>query len=313
MKTRLSNSNGFFVSAKLVFELLKHNNKKMSKIKIAIQKSGRLNEDSVKILKDCGISIDNGKDQLKAQTRNFPMEVMFLRNGDIPQYLRDGIVDIAIIGENVLIEKGKDISITERLNFSKCKVSLAVPKDFEYNSIKDLDGKRIATSYPNTVNEYLEKQGISAELHQISGSVEIAPNIGLADAICDIVSSGSTLFKNNLKEVEVMLTSEAVLAVSPKISDDNKRLLEKLEFRIKAVLKARNSKYVLLNAPNHKIEDIVKILPGMRSPTVLPLAEEGWSSIHTVVEKNKFWDILDELKAEGAEGILVCPIEKMVL
>ncbi len=313
MKTRLSNSNGFFVSAKLVFELLKHNNKKMSKIKIAIQKSGRLNEDSVKILKDCGISIDNGKDQLKAQTRNFPMEVMFLRNGDIPQYLRDGIVDIAIIGENVLIEKGKDISITERLNFSKCKVSLAVPKDFEYNSIKDLDGKRIATSYPNTVNEYLEKQGISAELHQISGSVEIAPNIGLADAICDIVSSGSTLFKNNLKEVEVMLTSEAVLAVSPKISDDNKRLLKKLEFRIKAVLKARNSKYVLLNAPNHKIEDIVKILPGMRSPTVLPLAEEGWSSIHTVVEKNKFWDILDELKAEGAEGILVCPIEKMVL
>lgn len=285
----------------------------MSKIKIAIQKSGRLNEDSVKILKDCGISIDNGKDQLKAQTRNFPMEVMFLRNGDIPQYLRDGVVDIAIIGENVLIEKGKDISIAERLNFSKCKVSLAVPKDFEYNSIDDLDGKRIATSYPNTVNEYLDRQGISAELHQISGSVEIAPNIGLADAICDIVSSGSTLFKNNLKEVEVMLTSEAVLAVSPKISEENKKFLEKLQFRIKAVLKARNSKYVLLNAPNDKIEDIVKILPGMRSPTVLPLAEKGWSSIHTVVEKNKFWDILDELKAEGAEGILVCPIEKMVL
>ncbi|GAA4271730.1 ATP phosphoribosyltransferase [Aquimarina gracilis] len=285
----------------------------MSKIKIAIQKSGRLNEDSVKILKDCGISIDNGKDQLKAQTRNFPMEVMFLRNGDIPQYLRDGVVDIAIIGENVLIEKGKDISIAERLNFSKCKVSLAVPKDFQYNSIEDLDGKKIATSYPNTVNEYLGKKGVKAELHQISGSVEIAPNIGLADAICDIVSSGSTLFKNNLKEVEVMLTSEAVLAVSPKISDENKRLLEKLQFRIQAVLKARNSKYVLLNAPNNKIEDIVKILPGMRSPTVLPLAEKGWSSIHTVVEKNKFWEILDELKAEGAEGILVCPIEKMVL
>ncbi|WP_109437541.1 MULTISPECIES: ATP phosphoribosyltransferase [Aquimarina] len=285
----------------------------MSKIKIAIQKSGRLNEDSVKILKDCGISIDNGKDQLKAQTRNFPMEVMFLRNGDIPQYLRDGVVDIAIIGENVLIEKGTDISIAEYLNFSKCKVSLAVPKDFEYNSIQDLEGKRIATSYPNTVNDYLDKKGISAELHQISGSVEIAPNIGLADAICDIVSSGSTLFKNNLKEVEVMLTSEAVLAVSPKISEENRMLLEKLQFRIKAVLKARNSKYVLLNAPNNKIENIVKILPGMRSPTVLPLAEKGWSSIHTVVEKNKFWDILDELKAEGAEGILVCPIEKMVL
>ncbi|WP_299439430.1 ATP phosphoribosyltransferase [uncultured Aquimarina sp.] len=285
----------------------------MSKIKIAIQKSGRLNQDSVQILKDCGISIDNGKDQLKATTRNFPMEVMFLRNGDIPQYLRDGVVDIAIIGENVLVEKGKDIAISERLNFSKCKVSLAVPKDVEYNSIKDLDGKRIATSYPNTVNEYLKERGISADLHQISGSVEIAPNIGLADAICDIVSSGSTLFKNNLKEVEVMLTSEAVLAVSPSISNENKEILEKLQFRIRAVLKARASKYVLLNAPNDKIERIVDILPGMRSPTVLPLAEKGWSSIHTVVEKNKFWDILDELKVEGAEGILVCPIEKMVL
>ncbi|WP_108804481.1 ATP phosphoribosyltransferase [Aquimarina sp. Aq107] len=285
----------------------------MSKIKIAIQKSGRLNQDSVQILKDCGISIDNGKDQLKATTRNFPMEVMFLRNGDIPQYLRDGVVDIAIIGENVLVEKGKDIAIAERLNFSKCKVSLAVPKDVSYNSIKDLDGKRIATSYPNTVKEYLKEKGISADLHQISGSVEIAPNIGLADAICDIVSSGSTLFKNNLKEVEVMLTSEAVLAVSPKISDENKSLLQKLQFRIQAVLKARASKYVLLNAPNDKIDRIVDILPGMRSPTVLPLAEKGWSSIHTVVEKNKFWDILDELKAEGAEGILVCPIEKMVL
>ncbi len=313
MITRLNSSNGFFVLKKLVCTTQTQQQNSMSKIKIAIQKSGRLNEDSVKILKDCGISIDNGKDQLKAQTRNFPMEVMFLRNGDIPQYLRDGVVDIAIIGENVLIEKGKDISIAERLNFSKCKVSLAVPKDFEYNSIQDLDGKRIATSYPNTVNEYLDKKGITAELHQISGSVEIAPNIGLADAICDIVSSGSTLFKNNLKEVEVMLTSEAVLAVSPTISEENKKLLEKLQFRIKAVLKARNSKYVLLNAPNDKIKDIVKILPGMRSPTVLPLAEKGWSSIHTVVEKNKFWDILDELKAEGAEGILVCPIEKMVL
>ena len=285
----------------------------MSKIKIAIQKSGRLNEDSVKILKDCGISIDNGKDQLKAETRNFPMEVMFLRNGDIPQYLRDGVVDIAIIGENVLIEKGKDIDIAERLNFSKCKVSLAVPKNVEYSSIQDLEGKRIATSYPNTVKEYLAEKGITAELHQISGSVEIAPNIGLADAICDIVSSGSTLFKNNLKEVEIMLTSEAVLAVSPKISDENKAILEKLRFRIQSVLKARDSKYVLLNAPNDKIDNIVKILPGMRSPTVLPLAEEGWSSIHTVIEKNRFWDVLDELKSEGAEGILVCPIEKMVL
>ena len=285
----------------------------MKKIRIAIQKSGRLNEDSIKILKDCGISIDNGKDQLKAETTNFPMEVMFLRNGDIPQYLRDGVVDIAIIGENVLIEKGKDISIVERLNFSKCKVSLAVPKNFEYHSIKDLDGKKIATSYPNTVNQYLEGKGISYEIHQISGSVEIAPNIGLADAICDIVSSGSTLFKNNLKEAEVMLTSEAVLAVSPLISAEAKEILKKLQFRIQAVLKARNFKYVLLNAPNENLDKIIEILPGMRSPTILPLAEEGWSSVHTVIQKNKFWDVIDELKKAGAEGILVNPIEKMVL
>ena len=285
----------------------------MKKIRIAIQKSGRLNEDSINILKDCGISIDNGKDQLKAETTNFPMEVMFLRNGDIPQYLRDGVVDIAIIGENVLIEKGKDISIVERLNFSKCKVSLAVPKNFEYHSIKDLDGKKIATSYPNTVNQYLEGKGISYEIHQISGSVEIAPNIGLADAICDIVSSGSTLFKNNLKEAEVMLTSEAVLAVSPLISAEAKEILKKLQFRIQAVLKARNFKYVLLNAPNENLDKIIEILPGMRSPTILPLAEEGWSSVHTVIQKNKFWDVIDELKKAGAEGILVNPIEKMVL
>ena len=285
----------------------------MTKIRIAIQKSGRLNQDSIQILKDCGISIDNGKDQLKADARNFPMEVMFLRNGDIPQYLRDGVVDIAIIGENVLIEKGQDISIAERLNFSKCKVSLAVPKDATFNSIKDLDGKRIATSYPNTVDQYLADKGISYEIHQISGSVEIAPNIGLADAICDIVSSGSTLFKNNLKEAEVMLTSEAVLAVSPNISAEATDILKKLQFRIQAVLKARNYKYILLNAPNDKLDEIVKILPGMKSPTILPLAEEGWSSVHTVIQKNKFWDVIDELKAIGAEGILVNPIEKMVL
>jgi len=285
----------------------------MTKIRIAIQKSGRLNEDSVQILKDCGISIDNGKDQLKAETRNFPMEVMFLRNGDIPQYLRDGVVDIAIIGENVLIEKGEDITVAEKLNFSKCKVSLAVPKDATYNSIKDLDGKRIATSYPNTVDNYLADKGISYEIHQISGSVEIAPNIGLADAICDIVSSGSTLFKNNLKEAEVMFTSEAVLAVSPLIKEEAKELLKRLQFRIQSVLKARNAKYVLLNAPNHKLDEVIKLLPGMRSPTILPLAEKGWSSVHTVIPKNKFWDVIDELKLAGAEGILVCPIEKMVL
>ena len=285
----------------------------MTKIRIAIQKSGRLNQDSLEILKNCGISIDNGKDQLKASARNFPMEVFYLRNGDIPQYLRDGVVDIAIIGENVLIEKGSDIGIAEKLGFSKCRVSLAIPKEVAYNSVKDLEGKRIATSYPNTVNSYLAKKGVSAELHIINGSVEIAPNIGLADAICDIVSSGSTLFKNNLKEVEVMLKSEAVLAVSEKISKERKEILERLRFRIQSVLRARQSKYVLLNAPNAKLDTILSLLPGMRSPTVLPLAEEGWSSVHTVINKDKFWEVIDELKQAGAEGILVCPIEKMVL
>lgn len=285
----------------------------MTKIRIAIQKSGRLNQDSLQILKDCGISIDNGKDQLKASSSNFPMEVFYLRNGDIPQYLRDGVVDIAIIGENVLIEKGTDIRIAEKLGFSKCKVSLAVPKSFEYTSVKDFEGKRIATSYPNTVKNYLEDKGVHVDLHIINGSVEIAPNIGLADGICDIVSSGSTLFKNNLKEVEVMLKSEAVLAISPSISEERKKLLSKLQFRIQSVLKARQSKYVLLNAPNDKLKSILALLPGMRSPTVLPLADEGWSSVHTVIHKDTFWEVIDELKQAGAEGILVCPIEKMVL
>jgi ATP phosphoribosyltransferase len=285
----------------------------MKKLRIAIQKSGRLNEDSLKILKDCGISIDNGKAQLKADARNFPMEVFYLRNGDIPQYLRDGVIDIAIVGENLLIEKGEGIAVAEKLGFSKCKVSLAIPKGETYNSIKDLEGKRIATSYPNTVQNYLKEKGITADLHIINGSVEIAPNIGLADAICDIVSSGSTLFKNNLKEVEVMLRSQAVLAVSPKIDADRSKLLNKLQFRIQSVLTARTSKYILLNAPNEKIDAISKILPVLKSPTVLPLAEEGWSSLHSVIKKEDFWDVIDELKANGAEGILVCPIEKMVL
>lgn len=285
----------------------------MEKIKIAIQKSGRLNEDSLKILLDCGIAIDNGKDQLKASARNFPLEVLYLRNGDIPQYLRDGVVDTAIIGENVLVEKGADINVAEKLGFSKCRVSLAIPKSRKYSSIKDLEGRRIATSYPNTVNTFLGERGISAELHIITGSVEIAPNIGLADAICDIVSSGSTLFKNNLKEVEQILNSEAVLAVSPLIKQPQKEILEQLRFRLRSVLQARQSKYVLMNAPNDRLEAIIKILPGMRSPTVLPLAEEGWSSVHTVINKETFWEVIDELKKAGAEGILVCPIEKMVL
>lgn len=283
------------------------------KLRIAIQKSGRLNEDSLDILKNCGVSIDNGKDQLKASARNFPMEVFYLRNGDIPQYLKDGVVDIAIIGENVLFEKGEGITVAEKLGFSKCKVSMAIPKGKQYTSFKDFEGKRIATSYPNTVNKFLEQNGINADIHLINGSVEIAPNIGLADAICDIVSSGSTLFKNNLKEVEVLLKSEAVLAVSPKIDDERKVILDKLLFRIQSVLKARQSKYVLMNVPNNSLDTILTILPGMRSPTVLPLAEEGWSSVHTVINKDTFWEVIDELKQAGAEGILVCPIEKMVL
>jgi ATP phosphoribosyltransferase len=286
----------------------------MERLKIAIQKSGRLNEDSLQILKECGISISNGLDQLRSTVSNFPMEILYLRNSDIPQYLIDGVVDIAIIGENLLIEKDQGaIKVLERLSFSKCRVSIAVPKTFTYNNIKDLQGKRIATSYPNTLNMFLKENGVEAELHQISGSVEIAPNIGLSDAICDIVSSGSTLFKNNLEEVEVISRSEAVLAVSPLINAAKQDILKKLQFRIQSVLKARNYKYILMNVPNKKIKKVIDILPGMRSPTVLPLAEEGWSSIHTVIEKNKFWEVIDELQALGAEGILVAPIEKMVL
>ncbi|MEK9741092.1 MAG: ATP phosphoribosyltransferase [Flavobacteriaceae bacterium] len=282
-------------------------------IRLAIQKSGRLNEDSLKLLKDCGIFIENGKDQLKASSRNFPMEVFFLRNGDIPQYLRDGVVDVAILGENLLAEKGTDLNIIEPLGFSKCRVSIAVPKGFKYNSLSDLNGKKIATSYPNTVNEFLEKNKIKADLHIISGSVEIAPNIGLADAICDIVSSGSTLFKNNLKEVVSIAKSQAVLVESPKISEERKAILKTFQFRIQAVLRAKKSKYILLNCPNNTVEAISSILPVLKSPTVLPLAQKGWSSLHSVINEGDFWEVIDQLKDAGAEDILVCPIEKIVL
>lgn len=285
----------------------------MSKLKIAVQKSGRLHEDSMRILKEIGISVDNGKDQLKASARNFPLEVFYLRNGDIPQYLRDGVVDAAIIGENVLIEKGNDLNIVEHLGFSKCKVSIAVPKSSKAKNLKDLDGKRIATSYPNTLNLFLNNEGIKADIHIINGSVEIAPNIGLADGICDIVSSGSTLFKNGLKEIQVLLKSEAVLATSPKITRENQERIDILQFRLKSVLRGRENKYILLNAPNNKLDDIIGILPGMNSPSILPLAKKGWSSLHSVINKNDFWNVIDELKANGAEGILVCPIENMVL
>ena len=244
--------------------------------------------------------------------RNFPMEVFFLRNGDIPQYLRDGVVDLAIVGSNLLVEKGNDLEIIEPLGFSKCKVSIAIPKGNPFAGIHDLANKKIATSYPNTVNQFLEKKGIKADIHVISGSVEIAPNIGLADAICDIVSSGSTLFKNNLKEVIEILKSEAVLVQAPNLTSEQQLLIDKLRFRIQAVLRAKQSRYILLNVPNSQIEAVSAILPVLKSPTVLPLAQEGWSSIHSVINSDDFWGVIDQLKAAGAEDILVCPIEKMV-
>ncbi len=285
----------------------------MSALKLAIQKSGRLSEDSLKILKDCGINIENGNDQLKAVASNFPLEVLFLRNSDIPQYLIDGVVDAAIVGDNLLVEKGANIKTFEKLGFSKCRVSVAVPQNFQFSSLQDLQGLKIATSYPKTVLNYFASENITIDLHNISGSVEIAPNIGLADAIVDIVSSGNTLFKNNLKEVATIMKSEAVLAVSDKITVVNQKILNKLRFRINSVLKARKSKYILMNVPNDKIGRISEILPVLRSPTIMPLAEPGWSSLHSVIEEAQFWEVIDQLKTAGAEGILVCPIEKMVL
>lgn len=285
----------------------------MSKLKIAIQKSGRLNKDSLKLLKDCGIAINNGKDQLKVVVDNFPMEILYLRNSDIPQYLEDGTVDIAILGENLLIEKKKQVTVVEKLGFSKCRVSLAVPKEIEDNSLSYFQGKKIATSYPVTLQTYLNKNNISAEIHTISGSVEIAPNIGLADGICDIVSSGSTLFKNGLRETQVILTSEAVLVKSTNLDTEQEQTLKKLLFRMRAVLRAKNSKYILMNVPDNQIEAVTSILPVLKSPTVLPLAEEGWSSLHSVIDENQFWEVIDELKQAGAEDILIVPIDKMVI
>jgi ATP phosphoribosyltransferase len=285
----------------------------MNTLRLAIQKSGRLNEDSLKLLKDCGISIENGNDQLKVTASNFPIEILFLRNSDIPQYLIDGVVDIAIVGSNLLEEKGGKIEIAEKLGFSKCKVSVAVPKNFKSSSIKGLHNLRIATSYPNTTRKFFESKNVSVELHEISGSVEIAPNIGLADAIVDIVSSGSTLFKNNLKEFAVILDSEAVITVSDKMTYDRQLILDKLLVRIRSVLKARKSKYIMMNVPNEKITKVSSILSVLKSPTVMPLAQNGWSSLHSVIEEDKFWEVIQQLKKAGAEGILVCPIEKIVL
>lgn len=285
----------------------------MNKLKIAIQKSGRLSEKSLELLKECGIKIPDFKSKLKNAATNFPLEILFLRDDDIPKYVEQGIVDIGIIGENEVLEQGKNVDLVRKLGFANCRLSLAIPKEQDYSNLTFFQGKKIATSYPNIVKNYFQANNVEAEIVEISGSVEIAPSMRLADTIADLVSSGSTLLHNGLKEVEQVLTSEAVLISSRDLSDDISIILESLLFRIQAVINSRENKYILLNAPNDSIEKIIDILPGMKSPTVLPLAESGWSSIHSVVRESEFWKIIDELKNNGAEGILVIPIEKMVL
>ena len=281
-------------------------------LRIAIQKSGRLQEGSLALLKETGLSFSNGKDQLKTQARNFPVEVLFLRDDDIPQYVEDKVADIGIVGENVWIEKQKQNEIVRRLDFAKCRLSMAVPRTENYTGVDWLKGKNIATSYPNIVRDFLRRNNVDAGIHEISGSVEIAPSIGLADAICDLVSTGSTLLSNGLKEVEVVLQSEAVIIASPDLETEKKKILNKLLFRIEAVQKAKNSKYILLNCPNEAIDNITRVIPGMKSPTIIPLARPGWSSLHSVVDENDFWEKIDQLRSFGAEGILVVPIEKMI-
>lgn len=283
------------------------------KLRIAIQKSGRLSEDSLQLLRECGIGIDTGLNKLKTEARNFPLEVFFLRDDDIPQYVEDGVADIGIVGENVLLEKNRAVRVADRLGFGKCRLSIAIPKGEPYTGISSLQGKRIATTYARIVADFLKRHAVDAEIHEISGSVEIAPGIGLADAICDLVSSGSTLLTNGLKEVEVVLQSEALLVAGAQLDETRQQLLEKLLFRIAAVRKAKNNKYVLLNAPNEKLDTIFALLPGMKSPTVLPLAEPGWSSVHAVLQEDDFWEIIEQLKAAGAQGILIVPIEKMIV
>lgn len=283
------------------------------KIRIAVQKSGRLQEQSIKLLKECGLSFSNGSSKLKTESSNFPAEILYLRDDDIPQYIEDNVADIGIIGENVLIEKQKKNDLVLRLGFAKCRLSIAIPKSDNYTSTEWLEGKKIATSYPVIVQDFLRKNNIKAEIHEISGSVEIAPGIGLADAVCDIVSTGSTLLTNGLKEVETVINSEAVLIANQNLNDEKKELLDQLIFRINAVHAAKSNKYLLLNAPNDSIEAITEVLPGMKSPTVMPLKEEGWSSLHSVVNEDDFWGKISQLKELGAQGILVIPIEKMIL
>ena len=282
-------------------------------LKIAIQKSGRLYDHSLQLLKECGIEINNGNRQLKAVAFNFPVEVFFLRDDDIPQYVYDGVADVGLVGENVVYEKNKDIDVVSKLGFGRCRLSIAVQKGMNYSGISDLKNLKIATSYTKLLQNFLNDNNVDAEIHEISGSVEIAPGIGLADAICDLVSSGSTLFTNGLKEVEVILKSEAVMIANKNLSAENGAILNKLLLRIDAVKAARNNKYIMLNAPNEQLKNIANVLPGMKSPTIVPLAESGWSSVQSVVNESDFWDIIEKLKFFGAEGILVVPIEKMIL
>ena len=284
-----------------------------TKLKIALQKSGRLYDDSVKILKECGIELQNGMNKLLNEAINFPMQILFLRDDDIPQYVEDGVADIGIVGENVVYETNKNVEIVEKLGFGKCRLSVAVPRNENYTGAQFLNGKRIATTYPFLLQSFLDKNKINAEIHEISGSVEITPGVGLADAICDLVSSGSTLFSNGLKETEVVLNSQAALIGNKNLSSEKQLLLKKLLFRLQAVKKAKKNKYILLNAPNDKLDIICSLIPGMKSPTILPLGIDGWSSLHSVVQEDDFWNIIESLKDNGAEGILIIPIEKMVL
>nr|MBD3623496.1 ATP phosphoribosyltransferase [Sunxiuqinia sp.] len=284
----------------------------MTQLRIAIQTKGRLNEDSMQLMEEAGIKINLGKRKLLAAAKNFPLGVLFLRDDDIPQAVADQVADIGIVGENEMLEKKEQVKIIKRLGFSKCRLSLAIPKSEDYPGIEWFNGKKIATSYPVILKDFLDKNNVTADIHVISGSVEIAPGIGLADAIFDIVSSGSTLVSNRLKEVEVALHSEAVLVAPENLSPEKQAILDEMIFRMESVERAKGKKYILLNSPNDKIQEISAILPGMKSPTVTPLAEEGWSSLHSVIAENDFWEIIGKLKAAGAQGILVVPIEKMI-
>jgi len=285
----------------------------MSKLKIAIQKNGRLSEKSVELLKECGIKFSNGAHKLKTEARNFPIELLFLRDDDIPQYVEQGVADVGIIGENEVWEKDKKVNVIEKLGFANCKLSLAIPKEENYTGLSYFNNKKVATSYPVILRKYFNEKNINVEIEEISGSVEIAPGIGLANAIFDVVSTGSTLLLNGLKEVEVVTESEAVMICNPELDTGRHEILQKLIFRIKAVINASENKYILLNAPDHAVSRISSILPGMKSPTILPLVQQGWSSIHSVIKEDDFWDIIDQLKKAGAQGILVIPIEKMIV